>query len=545
MTVGAHSGSRISGSVEPTGRRRRDRGPAAHAVQPGQDPVPRGRLHESRGRRLLRPDRAGHGPPPRPAGPSPGPRARRGRRASGSSRSAARRHAPTWVRPPSVARARRLRRRRRADARLAREPRRARAPHPAGHASTTPGRPDGGGVRPRPRRARATILDCAGSRSTCATLLDRLGLTSVVKTSGSKGLHLAVPLTTPDVTDDATKAFALALGQLLAERGSGAGHGRDGEGTSAPGKVFVDWSQNDRAQDDVAAYSLRIRPEPTVSTPVTWDEVADALDAGDDERAHVRDRRRARARRPSSATCTPPTSRSSRSSPGWAARPEAAAPGGPTGARHRARYLRILKSFRRDPARAHPHARRRPERSQAPSRCVTTPALPGRDAVAVEPAAGPRRVRHLRRPGGRDAVVGGALPLGRARRHAPVPPRPRRPAGVLLDRRHRTRDHAPPALPHEGRGAARARPLGHGRRRRPAGARPHVRAVLLDATQEFLGPDRAQTLVESYREHKVHVGRPALLDRRATSTTAGTSGCGCSEATRWPSTTAPTSRPRS
>jgi bifunctional non-homologous end joining protein LigD len=47
------------------------------------------------------------------------------------------------------------------------------------------------------------------------------------------------------------------------------------------GKVFVDWSQNDRHKTTVAAYSLRARPQPTVSTPVTWDEVAAAL-ADDD-----------------------------------------------------------------------------------------------------------------------------------------------------------------------------------------------------------------------------------------------------------------------
>ena len=45
------------------------------------------------------------------------------------------------------------------------------------------------------------------------------------------------------------------------------------------GKVFVDWSQNDRHKTTVAAYSLRARARPTVSTPVSWDEVSDALDA--------------------------------------------------------------------------------------------------------------------------------------------------------------------------------------------------------------------------------------------------------------------------
>jgi bifunctional non-homologous end joining protein LigD len=48
-----------------------------------------------------------------------------------------------------------------------------------------------------------------------------------------------------------------------------------------PGKVFVDWSQNDRHKTTVCAYSLRARQRPTVSTPVSWDEVSDALDAAD------------------------------------------------------------------------------------------------------------------------------------------------------------------------------------------------------------------------------------------------------------------------
>jgi bifunctional non-homologous end joining protein LigD len=45
-----------------------------------------------------------------------------------------------------------------------------------------------------------------------------------------------------------------------------------------PGKVFIDWSQNSRHKTTVAAYSLRARPTPTVSTPVTWDEVSDTAD---------------------------------------------------------------------------------------------------------------------------------------------------------------------------------------------------------------------------------------------------------------------------
>ncbi len=45
-----------------------------------------------------------------------------------------------------------------------------------------------------------------------------------------------------------------------------------------PGKVFIDWSQNSRHKTTICAYSLRARPRPTVSTPVTWDEVSDGAD---------------------------------------------------------------------------------------------------------------------------------------------------------------------------------------------------------------------------------------------------------------------------
>jgi bifunctional non-homologous end joining protein LigD len=48
-----------------------------------------------------------------------------------------------------------------------------------------------------------------------------------------------------------------------------------------PGKVFVDWSQNNRSKTTIGVYSLRARPRPTASTPITWDEVSDAVDSGD------------------------------------------------------------------------------------------------------------------------------------------------------------------------------------------------------------------------------------------------------------------------
>jgi bifunctional non-homologous end joining protein LigD len=125
----------------------------------------------------------------------------------------------------------------------------------------------------------ASVLDCCRVGLDLHGLLAELGLESVVKTSGSKGLHLAVPLHT-EGTDDDTKGFARAVGQVLAKQ--------EPDRVTVimrkderPGKVFVDWSQNDRHKTTVCAYSLRGKARPTVSAPVTWDEVSDALDAGD------------------------------------------------------------------------------------------------------------------------------------------------------------------------------------------------------------------------------------------------------------------------
>ena len=126
----------------------------------------------------------------------------------------------------------------------------------------------------------ATITDCCRVALDVRAMLERIGLDAVVKTSGSKGLHLSVPV--HGATAEQTKSFALALGQLLAKN--------DPERVTVvmarderPGKVFVDWSQNDRHKTTVAAYSLRARPRPLVSSPLSWDEVADGADGADPE----------------------------------------------------------------------------------------------------------------------------------------------------------------------------------------------------------------------------------------------------------------------
>ena len=105
-------------------------------------------------------------------------------------------------------------------------------------------------------------------------LFDSFGLESFPKTSGSKGLQIFVPLNTP-VTYGKTKAFARAVAERLEEE-----HPKEVVSrmlkSLRPGKVLIDWSQNDEHKTTVNVYSLRAKARPTVSTPVTWDEVEGA-----------------------------------------------------------------------------------------------------------------------------------------------------------------------------------------------------------------------------------------------------------------------------
>jgi bifunctional non-homologous end joining protein LigD len=109
-------------------------------------------------------------------------------------------------------------------------------------------------------------------------LLAERGLAAVLKTSGSLGLHVLVPLNTP-TTFAETKAFARKLAAQLAEERPE--QVTDAQRRSArAGKVLVDWLQNDPMRSTVAPYSLRATPWPTVSTPVAWEEVEEALAGG-------------------------------------------------------------------------------------------------------------------------------------------------------------------------------------------------------------------------------------------------------------------------
>src|SRR5258708_4752588 len=121
----------------------------------------------------------------------------------------------------------------------------------------------------------ANIVQCCQVAMWLREIFEHFRLKSFSKTSGSKGLQIYVPLNTP--TDyNSTKTFAHALAQLLEHE-----HPdmvvSDMKKTLRTGKVFVDWSQNDEHKTTIGVYSLRARERPTVSTPVTWEEVERAL----------------------------------------------------------------------------------------------------------------------------------------------------------------------------------------------------------------------------------------------------------------------------
>ena len=121
-----------------------------------------------------------------------------------------------------------------------------------------------------------TITECAEIALWIRDTLAGIGLSCWPKTSGSKGMQVYLPLNTTHTHEHAS-SFALAVAQVME-----AAHPTLVVTTQAKAarkdKVLIDWSQNSRHKTTICVYSLRARPQPTVSTPVTWDEVADAAD---------------------------------------------------------------------------------------------------------------------------------------------------------------------------------------------------------------------------------------------------------------------------
>jgi bifunctional non-homologous end joining protein LigD len=127
----------------------------------------------------------------------------------------------------------------------------------------------------------AGIVECCEVALVLRGMFAALGLESVVKTSGSKGMQMYVPLNT-DVSYAQTKPFARQVAELLEQRLPELVVSRMTKRLRG-GKVLVDWSQNDDHKTTVTVYSVRARERPTVSTPVSWEEVRACRDAGEPE----------------------------------------------------------------------------------------------------------------------------------------------------------------------------------------------------------------------------------------------------------------------
>jgi bifunctional non-homologous end joining protein LigD len=121
------------------------------------------------------------------------------------------------------------------------------------------------------------VVGCAEVALWLRDLLAGVGLRAFAKTSGSKGLQVYVPLNT-DVTYAQCKPAARAIAETMEAAHPDRVVSRMARALR-PGKVLIDWSQNTEHKSMVCAYSVRAKERPTVSTPVTWDEVQHAVAA--------------------------------------------------------------------------------------------------------------------------------------------------------------------------------------------------------------------------------------------------------------------------
>ncbi len=126
----------------------------------------------------------------------------------------------------------------------------------------------------------ATIVECCRVALLLHGMFEGIGLKAFPKTSGSKGMQVYVPLNVPSATYAQTKGFSRAVAETLEAAEPALVVSRMAKALRG-GKVFIDYSQNDEHKTTVCAYSLRARERPTVSTPITWEEVRACHKGGD------------------------------------------------------------------------------------------------------------------------------------------------------------------------------------------------------------------------------------------------------------------------
>jgi bifunctional non-homologous end joining protein LigD len=126
--------------------------------------------------------------------------------------------------------------------------------------------------------APANIVDCCRVAEDLRPMLEAEGFAPLAKTSGGKGLQLYAPISgvTSEEASEQARAFAEHMERDQPRRAVSRM-----TKVLRTGKVLIDWSQNNGSKTTVAPYSLRARQHPTVSTPVSWDEVAACRAPGD------------------------------------------------------------------------------------------------------------------------------------------------------------------------------------------------------------------------------------------------------------------------
>jgi bifunctional non-homologous end joining protein LigD len=125
-----------------------------------------------------------------------------------------------------------------------------------------------------------TILHCCEVALRIQELFASMGVDSHPKTSGSKGLQVYVPLNHEAISYGFTKPASRRIAEHLEAQRPDQVVSRIARSARA-GRVLVDWSQNTEHKSMVCVYSVRAKQRPTVSTPVAWHEIQQALDAGD------------------------------------------------------------------------------------------------------------------------------------------------------------------------------------------------------------------------------------------------------------------------
>lgn len=132
----------------------------------------------------------------------------------------------------------------------------------------------------------ANILDCARVALILRDLLSQMELSSYVKTSGRKGLHVYVPLNRKETTFEDTKTFSKAVAGIMQKHYPELVTAKMAK-QERKTKVFINWSQNDSSKTMICVYSLRARKKPFVSFPLEWRELENLAGLGDPERLQV------------------------------------------------------------------------------------------------------------------------------------------------------------------------------------------------------------------------------------------------------------------